>query len=469
MSDPLKLLQQAFLHEPTYGQQEVFQLLQKFINNTQRTRKAFLLKGYAGTGKTSMIGALTDTLKYLNIKFVLLAPTGRAAKVMANYTGKSAYTIHKHIYVREGDEDSGDELKFILKPNLAAKTIYIVDEASMVSNDSGIGERGLLEDLMEFIFAKKSNKILLVGDTAQLPPVKQASSPALDANVLAERFDLDLLQFELTEVVRQDLKSGILENATYLRDCIRRRNNQVKLSLNGYQDFYRMGSDRLEDGINYAYSKFGINNTMVITRSNKTAVLYNQYIRSRIHYAEEELQVGDLLIVVRNNYIVLPEDISNGFIANGDFVEVVKIRRTEEVHGFRFADVLLKMVDEKGEPEFEAKIMLDLLGAHTASMTHEDNQKLYLSVLNDYADIRNKRERRAAVKNDKYLNALQVKFAYALTCHKSQGGQWDAVFIDQGYLTEDQLDVEFYRWLYTAITRGVKEVYLVNFNSELFT
>lgn len=444
-------------------------MLQTFIQNTQRTRKSFLLKGYAGTGKTSIIGALTDTLKTLNIKFVLLAPTGRAAKVMANYTGKSAYTIHKHIYIREGDEDDENELKFILKPNLAAKTIYIIDEASMVSNDSGIGERGLLEDLVEFVFAKKSNKMLLVGDTAQLPPVRQATSPALDAGILAEKHELDLLQYELTEVVRQDQKSGILDNATYLRECIRNASSQVKLNLRGYQDFYRMGSDKLEDGINYAYSKFGINNTMIITRSNKTAVLYNQYIRSRINYAEEELQVGDLLIVVRNNYLVLPEEISNGFIANGDFVEVVKIKRTEEIHGFRFADVILKLVDEQGEPEFDAKIMLDLLSAHTASMTQEDNQKLYLSVLNDYVDIRNKRERRAAVKNDKYLNALQVKFAYALTCHKSQGGQWDAVFIDQGYLTEDQLGLEFYRWLYTAITRGVKEVYMVNFNSELFS
>lgn len=465
---PSQLLTAAFTHSPTEGQKAVFKLLEDFLENPNRSKKVFMLKGYAGTGKTSIVGALTKVLPGLNVKFVLLAPTGRAAKVLANYTGQKAYTIHKHIYMREGEDEGGGDLRFVLRTNLASKTIFVIDEASMIGNESGIGERGLLTDLLDFVFTKKSNKVILIGDTAQLPPVKVADSPALAGKSLSEQYDLDLTEVELTEVVRQAEKSGILENATSIREAIRLGEDGVKMNLKGYRDFYRMGSDRLEDGINYAYSKFGVKNTMIITRSNKTAVQYNQFIRSRIQYAEEEIQVGDLLVVVRNNYIVLPEEISGGFLANGDFVEIVKIRNTEEVHGFRFANVILKLVDEPGEPEFDAKILLDLLNSYTPNMSSEDNQKLYQAVLGDYMEIKNKRERNAAVRMDKYLNAIQVKYAYALTCHKSQGGQWDAVFIDQGYLTDDQMGKEYFRWLYTAITRGVKEVYLVNFSSVFF-
>lgn len=465
---PSLLLTAAFKHPPTEGQNTVFKLLETFLENTDRSKKVFLLKGYAGTGKTSIVGALTKVLPTMNLKFVLLAPTGRAAKVIANYTGQKAFTIHKHIYMREGEDEGSGDLKFVMRTNLASKTVFVVDEASMIGNEVGIGERGLLTDLLDFVFTKKSNKILFIGDTAQLPPVKVADSPVLVGNSLAEHYDLDLMEVELTEVVRQHEKSGILENATSIREAIRLGASEIKLNLKGYRDFYRMGSDRLEDGINYAYSKFGIKNTMIITRSNKTAVQYNQFIRSRIQYAEEEIQVGDMLVVVRNNYIVLPEDIAGGFLANGDFVEIVKIRNTEEQYGFRFANVILKLVDEPGEPEFDAKILLDLLCTYTPNLNSEDNQKLYQALLSDYMDIRNKRERNAAVRLDKYLNAIQVKYAYALTCHKSQGGQWDAIFVDQGYLTDDQMGKEYFRWLYTAITRGVKEVYLVNFSSVFF-
>jgi exodeoxyribonuclease-5 len=465
---PSQLLTAAFNHSPTDGQKSVFKLLEEFLENSDRSKKVFLLKGYAGTGKTSIVGALTKVLPMMNLKFVLLAPTGRAAKVIANYTGQKAFTIHKHIYMREGEEELGGDLRFVMRTNLATKTIFVVDEASMIGNETGVGERGLLEDLIDFVFTKKSNKILLIGDTAQLPPVRVADSPALDGKDLVERYELDLMEIELTEVVRQAEKSGILENATAIREVIRQGTDSIKLNLKGYRDFYRMGSDRLEDGLNYAYSKFGVKNTMIITRSNKTAVQYNHFIRSRIQYAEEEIQVGDMLVVVRNNYIVLPEDVSGGFLANGDFVEIVKIRNTEEQHGFRFANVILKLIDEPGEPEFDAKILLDLLSSFTPNMSSEDNQKLYQAVLADYMEIRNKRERNTAVRKDKYLNAIQVKYAYALTCHKSQGGQWDAVFIDQGYLTDDQMGKEYFRWLYTAITRGIKEVYLVNFSSVFF-
>lgn len=468
MHKPSQLLSSVFSFPPTGGQLQVFDLLDSFLADRQRTRKVFLLKGYAGTGKTSIIGALTDILSDLNLKFVLLASTGRAAKMVSAYSGKKAHTIHKHIYTKEEGEDGLDEPRFVLKTNLAGKTIYIVDEASMISDEAGWGANGLLADLMEFVFARKSNRLILVGDMAQLPPVRQSESPALSGEYLREKFDADLVEFELTEVVRQERKSGILENATYIREVIRQNGTTVKLEVQGFRDFYRMKADKLEDGLNYAYGKYGIHNTMVITRSNKSAVLYNQYIRSRINYAEEELQVGDMLIVVRNNYETLPEEISGGFLANGDFVEIVKVRRTTEMHGFRFADVLLKLPDEAGEPEFEARILLDLLNSYSPSLSQEENHRLYTSVSKDYWEIKNKRERRAAIKKDAFLSALQVKYAYALTCHKAQGGQWDAVFIDQGYLTQDQIDREYYRWLYTAVTRGTKEVFMVNFDAQFF-
>jgi len=445
---------------------EVIVALDDFVTNKGKTKDIFILKGYAGTGKTTLIATLSTILATFGFKFVLLAPTGRAAKVMASYSTKNAYTIHKHIYIKE-EAESGD-LIFRLKENLAAKTIYIVDEASMISDETGIGERGLLADLFEFVFTKKSNKLFIVGDTAQLPPVRQNTSPALDADILRERFDADVVEMELTEVVRQAARSGILENATGIRNQIRLNVPNIKLSVKGFPDMYRMTGEKLEEGINYAYSKFGVRNTMIITRSNRDAVAYNKYIRQRINWCEEEIQNGDLLIAVRNNYEVLPEEMHAGFLANGDFIEVVKVKHVEECHGFRFAEMTLKMVDEVGEPEFEAKILLDLLYSNAPSLSQEENQRLYHAVLDDYQEIKGRRERKSAVKKDPFLNAVQVKFAYALTCHKAQGGQWDAVFINQGFLPDDNIDIDYLRWLYTAITRGTKEVFLVNFNPTFF-
>jgi exodeoxyribonuclease-5 len=445
----------------------VFALLDDFLINSRREKQVFLLKGYAGTGKTTIVSRLIEILSEFDFKYVMMAPTGRAAKVMASYSGKKAFTIHKHIYMKDGDEMGGDFV-FRLKANLAGKTIYIIDEASMISDEISFGSSSLLADLFKFVFEKKSNRLLIIGDSAQLPPVKQNLSPALDPGLLKAKFDIQLTDYELKEVVRQEAKSGILENATSIRESIRKNEPLVKLRCGGFKDFFRMGGERLEEGLNYAYSKFGVRNTMIITRSNRSATEYNKYIRSRIHYAEEELQNGDMLIVVRNNYNVLPEEISGGFLANGDFVEVVKVRRSYEMHGFRFADVSLKLIDEPGEPEFDAKVLLDLLYSYSPSLSQEENNKLYQSVMLDYADIKSVKERRAAIKKDPFLNALQVKFAYALTCHKSQGGQWDAVFVDQGYMPDENYDVEYLRWLYTAVTRATSEVFMVNFNARFF-
>lgn len=431
-----------------------------------RGRNAFLLKGFAGTGKTTVISTLVKVLEKLDIKYVLLAPTGRASKVMAGYSGAKAFTIHKHIYMNE--EGEAGLPVFSLRKNYTAKTIYIVDEASMISDNADTGDKGVLNDLMEFVYERKSNKLILVGDTAQLPPVGQELSPALDSSILKPRYDLDLIEMELTEVVRQEQRSGILENATELRETIGRYSTDFKFLIRGFPDMFKMTSARIEEGLRYAYNKFGQENCMIITRSNKNAAMYNKFIRNSIHFFEEEIVAGDILMAVKNNYNVLAPDSPAGFIANGDFLEIKRIRKIEEMHGFRFATLTLSLVDLPEEPEFECKVILDVLHSSSPALTPEENRKLYNSVCMDYADIRKKQERILAIKNDGYLNALQVKFAYALTCHKSQGGQWDAVFVDQGYVTEDTINRDYFRWLYTAITRGKKEVFLVDFHQRFF-
>lgn len=436
--------------------------------------QAFLLRGYAGTGKTTLISTLIKVLRHFNYKSVLLAPTGRAAKVMTQYSGKKALTIHKKIYRQVSNAYTGN-LEFKRQDNPHTRTLFIVDEASMISDDAEFGTRGLLTDLIEYVFTPADdeigdpgNRLMLVGDTAQLPPVGKLTSPALDLSYLEANFHLGAIQHELRDVMRQDSQSGILYNATALRHLLGQEQLHIVFKTKGYSDFYRMGSDRLEDGLHYAYRKFGRENTIILCRSNRTAVQYNRYIRQRIFEQEDELNAGDLLMVVRNNYHYLGEDSPAGFLANGDFVEVKRIRRTEEMHGFRFATLLLKLVDYPEQDEFEAKIILDTLYSETASLSKEDNQRLYEAVAEDYAHIVNKRQRNEEIRKDPYLNALQVKFAYALTCHKSQGGQWSAVFVDQGYLGEDAVNTDFVRWLYTAITRSTEELFLLNFHANFF-
>lgn len=487
-----QLLAKRFPYKPTTGQLQFFEQIGAFITpeEVEHYRDCFLLRGYAGTGKTTLVGTLIKVLPRFGYKSILLAPTGRAAKVMANYAKKPAQTIHRKIYRQVADPGSGT-LSFQRQKNYHEDTLFIVDEASMISDEADFGGKGLLTDLIEYVFENAGNKLLLVGDTAQLPPVGRELSPALDRGFLASSFDMTVYEQELTEVMRQDEESGILYNATGLRMLLSDPEPTpkaigfdallsdkpttspgevpaIKLDVRSFGDIYKMPLNKLEDGIQYAYNKYGRENTVILCRSNKTAVQYNQFIRRMIDQAENELDAGDMLMIVRNNYTTLGEDSPAGFLANGEFAEVLRIRNIEEVHGLRFATVSLRLVDYEEQPDFEAKIMLDTLHSPTPALSSEQSKALYESVQKDYFYIKSKKERTEAVRRDPYLNALQVKFAYALTCHKAQGGQWSAVFIDQGYLPDGQVNQEFVRWLYTALTRATDEAFLMNFTPQFF-
>jgi exodeoxyribonuclease-5 len=401
-------------------------------------------------------------------RYILLAPTGRAAKVMATYSKQKALTIHKKIYWQTADPYTGN-LVFERQKNYHTNTIFVVDEASMISDEADfIGGNGLLADLIDYVFEDESNKLMLIGDAAQLPPVGRDQSPALDSEYLKVNFDVNVLEKELEEVMRQDEQSGILINATALRNVLLQNSTQIKLHTKYFPDIYQMTGEKLEDGLRYAYDKYGTENTIIICRSNKAATMYNQFIRRTIHFSENEIDVGDFLMIVRNNYLTLDEDSPAGFLANGDFVEIMKVRSIEDMYGFRFANLQLRLTDYPEQAEFDAKIMLNTLHSYAPGLSQEDNRKLYDNVLADYMYIRSKKERNDVVKKDPYLNALQVKFAYALTCHKSQGGQWNAVFVDQGYLTQEAINTDFLRWLYTAMTRASNELFLMNFDPQFF-
>lgn len=432
--------------------------------------ECFILKGYAGTGKTTIVGALVKALPKYNLRSVLLAPTGRAAKVITSYSGRKAFTIHKRIY-RKKSALNVDE-SFLIADNLSANTLFIVDEASMISDEiSGNNRETLLHDLVNYVYNTKNCRLLLVGDTAQLPPVGADDSPALNERLMKAQFGLNVFYYELTDVLRQQKDSGILHNATQIRNLIRQEKEITpKITTKGYKDIYRMGSDMLEEGLNYAYNKYGDDQTLIICRSNKNANLYNRQIRGRILYREEELTGGDQLMVVRNNYFWLKdqEDSSTGFIANGDIARIRKVRRFEEMYGFRFADVQLEFTDYAEDPILECKILLDTLYSEAPALPPTDQKRFYLEAMKDYDHIPNKRDKHNELKLNPYYNALQVKFAYAVTCHKAQGGQWEAVFVDQGYLTDDMVNTDFLRWFYTACTRATKELYLVNFNEQFF-
>jgi exodeoxyribonuclease-5 len=358
--------------------------------------------------------------------------------------------------------------------NYATNTVFIVDEASMITDESDFGTNSLLTDLIEYVFTNPENghtgnKLIFVGDTAQLPPVGKSLSPALAKDYISNEFHMDVMDHELIDVMRQDIHSGILYNATNLRGLLAHNTTSIQFNTASFKDFFRMTGEKMEDGMHYAYRKFGKEDTIILTRSNKSAVQFNEFVRRTILYQEDEISSGDLLMIVRNNYHWLDEDSPAGFLANGDFVEVMKIKKEEEMHGLRFMNVILRLCDYEEHPEIEAKILLDTLHSAESALGKEANKKLYDSVCEDYAHITKKKERLEAIRKDPYLNALQVKFAYALTTHKSQGGQWKAVFVDQGYLKEDQVDAEYIRWLYTAITRATHELFLVNFHERFFT
>lgn len=462
-------IQQAFPHEPTPQQTELFNMLHIFLQKDNGD-ECFILKGYAGTGKTTIVGALVKALKHYNYKSVLLAPTGRAAKVITNYSGRKAFTIHKRIY-RKKSALNVDE-SFSIADNLASNTLFIVDEASMVSDQlSGNNRDTLLNDLVKYVYNKKNCKLLLVGDTAQLPPVGSDESPALDAKLMKSEFFLDVFSYEMTDVLRQQKDSGILFNVTRIRDMIRKGKEAMpQIITKGYKDVFRMTGERLEEGLEYAYNKYGNENTLIICRSNKNANLYNKQIRARLLWREEELTGGDQIMIVKNNYFWLQqqEESSTSFIANGDIAKIRKVRKIEEIYGFRFADVQIEFIDYAEDPVLDCKILLDTLYSESPALSPTDQKRFYLEVMKDYDHIANKRAKHQELKLNPYYNALQIKFAYAITCHKAQGGQWGAVFVDQGYLTDDMVNLDFLRWFYTACTRATNELFLVNFSDKFY-
>ncbi len=446
--------------EPTIQQDELLNLLGIFVTDT-KSEKVFLLKGYAGTGKTSVVSALVRALNKLKQKSVLLAPTGRAAKVISGYSGFPAYTIHKKIYRQK----ALGEFSFQLADNLDAHTIFIVDEASMISNsggDSSFGSGRLLDDLIKFVYSGEGCSLLLLGDTAQLPPVMQPQSPALEKKNL-EGYGLNVTDFSLTQVVRQALESGILQNATNIRQLLSEEKVNVfpQFNLEGYSDIRKLNGMDLIDEIQRSYNEVGVEDTIVVTRTNKRANLYNNGIRSRVLMKEDEISNGDLLMVTKNNYYWNKPYKEIDFIANGDILEIVRIRKYNEIYGFRFADLTLKSLDFGWE--IDAKIWIDSINTDSPVQQNELQQKLFDTIAEDYPEIRNKRMLIKEIYNNQYFNAMQVKFAYAVTCHKAQGGQWKKVFIDPGQVNDDRLNSDFYRWLYTALTRATESVYLVNF------
>lgn len=452
---------------PTVGQLEAINTLSEFT--VQPTgNECMLLTGYAGTGKTSLIAAYVKALDKFDINYQLLAPTGRAAKVLAEYSGCNAYTIHKIIYRQQSNTDGFG--RFTLNFNKSKNTIFIVDEASMISNqsfdDSAFGSGKLLTDLIEYVKMGKDCKLMLVGDTAQLPPVGLSISPALNPTEL-EALGFRVRLAELNEVIRQQLDSGILYNATTLRNLIdSSANSYPKFNL-GFTDVERITGGELLEYLADEYAKNGREGNIVICYSNKRANRYNQGIRSKILYYEEELSVGDYLMVARNNYYWVNDRPNIGFIANGEIVRVKRIGKRTELYGFRFADVTLELPDYDYE-EFDAKLILDSLFMDGPSLGNESMKQLYQQVMSDYLHLKTKKARMKQLQNDPFFNALQAKFAYAVTCHKAQGGQWPTVFIDQGFFNDNMLTREYLRWLYTAFTRATKKVYLVNFDEKFF-
>lgn len=443
-----------------------------------RTERCFALRGYAGTGKTTLVGALVKVLKKVGIPVVLLAPTGRAAKVFSMHAGGKAHTIHRVIYRQE--TFNGQDTPFQLGFNKQKRTIYIVDEASMIASGNGLvgdslfGSGLLLDDLIKYVYEGEGNKLLFVGDTAQLPPIGEDESPALQREVL-EGYGLLVSGMQLTQVIRQEGQSKVLTNATQLRSLIGQWDNMVatgryvtpQVEFGG--EVVNMPGNELIEALYDSYEQYGTEGTAVITRSNKQANIYNAGIRARIFDREDILTRGDLVMAVKNNYYwqeQVPAEERHGltFIANGDVAEVVRFSNDHEQYGLRFADVTLRFPDYE-DYELECRVLLSTLQSESPSLTHDEQQRLYEGVMADYAHLPSKKERLKALRQDPYYNALQLKYAYAVTCHKAQGGQWPRVFVDQGYVAEDMKDISYLRWLYTAFTRTTDRLYLVNWKA----
>lgn len=469
-----RVLFSEFPYSPTPGQQELINRLASFIISKRSQFPFFMLQGYAGTGKTTVVSTLVKVLPMAGYSAVLLAPTGRAAKVLSNYSGMPAYTIHKRIYRLKADAEG--KLAFNLMPNRNSNTIFIVDEASMIPGNTSSDKttfqyRNLLDDLIEHVYTGENCKLLFLGDSCQLPPVGETHSPALNIELLKSSYYLDTETYTLQDVVRQALESGILQHATDLRYKILNSDNRLPLfrQENKWDDVISITGTELPEAMHQAYSDYGRENTVLITRSNKRANLFNKAIRERILFHETELAAGDHLMVVKNNYFWLPEESKAGFIANGDIAELLSIRKTEELYGFRFADVTLRLIDYPDESTLDAKLLINTLDSETPALNYEEQNHLFQEVMADYRELSSRKKQLAALRTNPYYNALQVKHANALTCHKTQGGQWDAVFLEKGFLKEEMIDTEYLRWLYTAITRAEKKLFLVNFDDNFFS
>jgi len=462
-----KDLLKNFKFTPTQDQQRALKLLADYCLSL-KGNQVFLLKGYAGTGKTTLIKTLVKTLPAYKRKTVLLAPTGRAAKVMSGYAGKAAFTIHKHIYNPKRDRKGG--MVFTLKQNKSSNTIYIVDEASMITDagSGGMFSTGLLNDLLEFVQAGVNCKVVFVGDSAQLPPVNSELSPALDPSYLGIHYRKEGVDIEMKEVMRQAKESGILMNATTLRDYLENSVLETPVFQQADDVIRLLEGYEIEDALNQSFKEAGREGTVVIVRSNKRANLYNRQIRSRILWQEDMISTGDYLMVVKNNYFWLPEKSKVGFIANGDIIELLQIYEHKELYGYRFVRAQIRLVDYPDEKPLDVVLMLDVLDMQTPSLDWEKAQQFYQTVLEDYADISSRYKRHQKVRENPYFNALQVKFAYAITCHKAQGGQWRNVFVEQPYLPNGEIDQNYLRWLYTAFTRAREKVCLIGFRDENF-
>jgi len=445
--------------------------LSEFILNDDNN-SLFVLKGYAGTGKTTILSSIINNLWKIKKSGVLMAPTGRAAKVLANYTNSEANTIHKKIYFPK--KNSSGNIDFVLQVNKSKNTIFIIDEASMISSASQnkklFDTTSLLSDLIQFVYSGHNCKIIFIGDTAQLPPVNSRLSPSLDPEYLKDNYNKNVVTIELDEVVRQEVLSGILNNATILRESLVNKTfDQFKFNLKNFKDIIRLedGEDII-NSLSDSYNTLGKEETALIVRSNKRANLYNQQIRNRILFNENELSCGDNLMVVKNNYHWVKSTSEAGFIANGDIIKILEVNRIVDLYDFRFAEVTIQMIDYPKMKAFDTVLMLDTINLETPSLNYEKANHLYNEVMKDYISEKVKYKRFLKVKNNKYFNALQVKFSYAITCHKSQGGQWASVFVEQPYLPNG-IDKDFIRWLYTALTRAKEKLYLIGFKDEFFS
>ena len=461
-------LTQSFGFEPTEGQSVVLYHLAAFLLS-QKENPTYVLRGYAGTGKTSLVKTLVRTLPAIGMRYVLMAPTGRAAKVLSNYTGQNASTIHRKIYQAMTYPDGS--IRIARAENKYKHTLFIVDEASMIGEQKELGGSSLLDDLLSYVFSGEDCRLLLIGDTAQLPPVESNESPALDCDYLKSQFPITAATYELTEVKRQALESGILYNATDIRELLSQNLYEYALPifhLQGFDDIQKIEPEAFEEMLHNAFANISDNEAVIVCKSNKRANMFNQAIRGRILNIEGEIATGDKLMVVKNNYFWAEGNEAISFIANGDMAEIRKIKHFEDMYGFRFADVELSFTDYPDAPNIEAKILLDTLNSNSPSLPNEESQRLFTAIEEDYMDIPNRRERYKEMKKNPWFNALQVKFAYALTCHKTQGGQWNSVFIDSSLNLKETLEVEDLRWLYTALTRAQERVYFVNFKDEFF-